>query len=213
MQRLRKIIGVSVVVALAIVVLHLAHTHALEPLRAQVEGMGVWAPLGIVVLRGISILLPALPSTAYSLLAGALLGFETGLITIFITDVVFCQVAFLVAKRYGQKPVQALVGVKASKRIESFNQSQIEGNPFFLTGLLMTGLFDFVSYAAGLGGTKWKTFTPALIISVALSDPPIVALGAGVFSGGKLMLGVALLGVFALAIISGAVKKYQKKSS
>ena len=213
MQRLRKIIGVSVVVALAIVVLHLAHTHALEPLRAQVEGMGVWAPLGIVVLRGISILLPALPSTAYSLLAGALLGFETGLITIFITDVVFCQVAFLVAKRYGQKPVQALVGVKASKRIESFNQSQIEGNPFFLTGLLMTGLFDFVSYAAGLGGTKWKTFTPALIISVALSDPPIVALGAGVFSGGKLMLGVALLGVFALAIISGAVKKYQRKSS
>ena len=213
MQRLRKIIGVSVVVALAIVVLHLAHTHALEPLRAQVEGMGVWAPLGIVVLRGISILLPALPSTAYSLLAGALLGLETGLITIFITDLVFCQVAFLVAKRYGQKPVQALVGVEASKRIESFNQSQIEGNPFFLTGLLMTGLFDFVSYAAGLGGTKWKTFTPALIISVALSDPPIVALGAGVFSGGKLMLGVALLGVFALAIISGAVKKYQKKSS
>ena len=213
MQRLRKIIGVSVVVALAIVVLHLAHTHALEPLRAQVEGMGVWAPLGLVVLRGISILLPALPSTAYSLLAGALLGFETGLITIFLTDLVFCQVAFLVAKRYGQKPVQALVGVKASKRIESFNQSQIEGNPFFLTGLLMTGLFDFVSYAASLGGTKWKTFTPALIISVALSDPPIVALGAGVFSGGKLMLGVALLGVFTLAIISGAVKKYQKKSS
>ena len=103
--------------------------------------------------------------------------------------------------------------MEASKRIESFNQSQIEGNPFFLTGLLMTGLFDFVSYAAGLGGTKWKTFTPALIISVALSDPPIVALGAGVFSGGKLMLGGALLGVFALAIISGAVKKYQRKSS
>lgn len=213
MQRLRKIIGVSVVVALAIVVIHLAHTHALEPLRAQVEGMGVWAPLGIVVLRGISILLPALPSTAYSLLAGALLGFETGLITIFITDIVFCQVAFLVAKRYGQKPVQVLVGEKASQRIESFNQSQIEGNPFLLTGLLMTGLFDFVSYAAGLGGTKWKTFTPALIISVVLSDPPIVALGAGVFSGGKLMLGVALLGVFALAIISGAVKKYQRKDS
>ena len=213
MQRLRKIIGVSVVAALAIVVLHLAHTHALEPLRAQVEGMGLWAPLGIVALRGISILLPALPSTAYSLLAGALLGFETGLITIFITDVVFCQIAFAVAKRYGQKPVQAIVGEKASKRIASFNQAQIEGNPFLLTGLLMTGLFDFVSYAAGLGGTKWKTFTPALIISVALSDPPIVALGAGVFSGGKLMLGVALLGVFALAIISGAVKKYQRKNS
>jgi uncharacterized membrane protein YdjX (TVP38/TMEM64 family) len=175
--------------------------------------MGVWAPLGIVALRGVSILLPALPSTAYSLLAGALLGFEAGLITIFITDLVFCQIAFLVAKRFGQKPVRALVGEKASTRIESFNQSQIEGNPFFLTGLLMTGLFDFVSYAAGLGGTKWKIFTPALIISVAVSDPPIVALGAGVFSGGKLMLGLALLGVFALALVAGLVKKYQRKTT
>ena len=213
MQRLRRIIGISSVVALVIVVLHLAHTHALEPLRAQVEGMGVWAPLGIVALRGISILLRALSSSVYSLLAGALLGFETGLITIYITDLVFCQIAFLVAKRYGQEPVKKLVGEKASQRIQNFNQSQLEGNPFFLTGLLMTGLFDFVSYAAGLSGTKWKVFTTALIISVALSDLPIVALGAGVFSGGKLMLIIASLGVFALAIIAGMVKKYQKESS
>ena len=213
MQRLRKIIGISTVVALAIVLLHLAHTHALEPLRAQVESMGVWAPLGIVALRGISILLPALPSSVYSLFAGALLGFETGLITIYITDLVFCQIAFLVAKRYGQEPVKKLVGEKASQRIQNFNQSQLEGNPFFLTGLLMTGLFDFVSYAAGLSGTKWKVFTTALIVSVTLSDLPIVALGAGVFNGGKLMLIIASLGVFALAIIAGMVKKYQKKGS
>ena len=213
MQQLRRIIGISSVVALVIVVLHLAHTHALEPLRAQVEGMGVWAPLGIVALRGISILLPALPSSVYSLLAGALLGFETGLITIYITDLVFCQIAFLVAKRYGQEPVKKLVGEKASQRIQNFNQSQLEGNPFFLLGLLMTGLFDFVSYAAGLSGTKWKVFTTALIISVALSDLPIVALGAGVFNGGKLMLIIASLGVFALAIIAGMVKKYQKERS
>lgn len=215
MQRLRKIIGVSAFVALAIVVLNLTKTHALEPLHAQVEsmGMGVWAPLGIVALRGLSILLPALPSTMFSVLAGGVLGFKTGLITIYITDLVFCQIAFLIAKQYGRKPVQKLVGEKASKRIESFNQSQIEGNPFFLTGLLMTGLFDFVSYAAGLGGTKWRTFTPALIISVALSDLPIVALGAGVFDGGKLTVVFASLGVFVLAIIAGAVKKYQKKST
>ena len=77
----------------------------------------------------------------------------------------------------------------------------------------MTGLFDFVSYAAGLSGTKWKVFTTALIVSVTLSDLPIVALGAGVFSGGKSMLIIASLGVFALAIIAGMVKKYQKKGS
>ncbi len=210
-NNLRKIIEVSAIVALAIVLVHLGHTHALEPLREQVNSMGAWAPLGIVALRGISIVLPALPSTAYALLAGALLGFEKGLITIAITDLIFCQIAFFLAKKYGQKPVRALVGEKASKRIQSFNKKQIEGNLFLLTGLLMTGLFDFVSYAAGLGGTKWNRFAPALIISVGLSNPPIVALGAGVFNGGKTMLLIAFLGVFALAILSGLLKQYSNK--
>ena len=212
-QRIRQFIGISALVALAIVLIHLGHTHALEPLRAQVNRMGVWAPLGIVALRGVSIILPALPSTAYSLLAGALLGFEKGLITIALTDLVFCQIAFLLARNYGQKPIRALVGEKASKRITNFNQKQIEGNPFLLTALLMTGLFDFVSYAAGLGGTKWSRFAPALIVSVAISNPPIVALGAGDFSGGKAMLGFAFIGVFGLAIISGLTQRMQRKKT
>lgn len=209
-KRFRKIIGITALIAVAVVLVHLAHTHALDPLRARVATMGPWAPLGIVALRGISIILPALPSTAYSILAGALLGFETGLITIVVTDLVFCQLAFGIAKRYGKKPVKALVGEQASQRIESFSESQIEKNPLLLTGLLMTGLFDFVSYAAGLGGTRWKTFTPALVISIALSSPPIVALGAGVFNGGKILLIVASVGILALAIITAVVKNYQK---
>ena len=74
MQRWRRLLLITAVVAALAVLFHLIHVHGLEPIRAQVEQLGVWAPLGIVVLRGISILLPALPSTAYSLLAGALLG-------------------------------------------------------------------------------------------------------------------------------------------
>ena len=70
MQRWRRLLLITAVVAALAVLFHLIHVHGLEPIRAQVEQLGVWAPLGIVVLRGISILLPALPSTAYSLLAG-----------------------------------------------------------------------------------------------------------------------------------------------
>ena len=50
-------------------------------------------------------------------------------------------------------------------------------NPFLMTGLLMTGLFDFVSYAIGLTNTPWKKFIPALIISILISDAPFVAGG------------------------------------
>ena len=52
-----------------------------------------------------------------------------------------------------------------------------------MTGLLMTGLFDFVSYAIGLSGTPWRRFAPALILSVVISDPLLVALGAGILEG------------------------------
>ena len=169
--------------------------------------MGIWAPLGIFLLRGVIIILPALPSSAYSLLAGSLLGFQKGYITIVVSDVVFCQAAFFIARYFGRGPVRSLVGSKAMKRIESFNQKQIEGNFFLMTGLLMTGLFDFLSYAIGIGGTRWKIFTPALLISLLITESIIVAFGAGVSQGARLFLLIALLGMFALATISGLAKR------
>ena len=92
------------------------------------------------------------------------------------------------------------------KRIESFNQNQLEENFFLMTGLLMTGLFDFLSYSIGLGGTRWRTFTPALIISLLISDSILVAFGAGISEGKNILLVGALLGMFALATISGLTK-------
>ncbi|PTT95894.1 TVP38/TMEM64 family protein, partial [Pseudomonas sp. HMWF031] len=148
-----------------------------------------------------------------SLLAGALLGFQTGFIVIVIADLLFCETAFLLARSYGREPIKRLVGNQAMAKVEGFSRHQLEGNPFLLTGLLMTGLFDFVSYAAGLGGTSWRGFSLPLLVSVLLSDAPIVALGAGIFSGGKLLLGAALLGVFALALIAGVVKQRARRQA
>ena len=147
MLKLRKYLSILFFVAIAIVLIYIIQNYGIEPLRTQVANMGIWAPLGIFILRGISIILPALPSSAYSLLAGSLLGFQTGYFTILISDMVFCQAAFFIARNYGRAPVRKLVGIKAMKRIESFNQNQLEGNFF-----LMTGLFDFLSYAIGIGG-------------------------------------------------------------
>ena len=67
--------------------------------------------------------MPALPSSAYSLLAGSLLGFQKGYMTIIFSDIVFCQAAFFIARNYGRVPVRNLVGPKAMKKIESFNQT------------------------------------------------------------------------------------------
>ena len=207
MIKLRKFLLIAFFVGAFVLFLSLIQTYGIEPLRNAVEGMGFWAPFGILILRGISVIFPALPSSVYSLLAGSLLGFKVGYLTIFLSDLIFCQAAFFIARNLGREPVRRLVGVKAMKRIESFNQNQLEGNFFLMCGLLMTGLFDFLSYALGIGGTRWRLFTPALVLSLLISDSIIVAVGAGVSQGAGLMLGAALLGMFALATIAGLIKK------
>ncbi len=75
----------------------------------------------------------------------------------------------------------------------------------------MTGLFDFVSYAAGLAKVPWTKFAPALILSVALSNPPIVALGAGLLDGGKRVLIFSVLGIFAISLITAKLNTGAKK--
>ncbi len=91
-------------------------------------------------------------------------------------------------------------------KVEAISKQHLENNFFLMTGFLMTGLFDFISYGIGLTKTPWKKFYPALFISICLSNPPIVALGAGLLEGGKRFLILGVLGVFLLALVAGRVK-------
>ena len=213
MPGFKKVLKISAVVALFSVAVVALQQYGIGPLKAAVEQMGFWAPLGLFLLRGISIILPALPSSIYSLLAGSLLGFKTGYLTIVLSDLVFCSTAFFIARIWGRGPVNSLVGPKAMERIDGFSKNQLEGNFFLMTGLLMTGLFDFLSYAIGISRTQWRVFAPALLISVLISDSILVTVGAeaakGVDAskGAGLPLGLALLAMFALAVITGLMKK------
>ena len=70
---LRRVLLVLLVLAGFVGLTLLAQAHVMPPIRQAVGAVGVWAPLGIMLLRGVSIVLPALPSTAYSLLALSLI--------------------------------------------------------------------------------------------------------------------------------------------
>ena len=209
-KKVLKIAKITVYAALFVVAVVFLQRYGIAPLQEAVKQMGWWAPVGLFVLRGVSIILPALPSSVYSLLAGCLLGFKVGYLTIILSDLVFCGAAFLIARRWGRDPVSRLVGRKAMERIDGFSKNQLEGNFFLMTGLLMTGLFDFLSYAIGISRTHWRVFAPALVISVLISDSIIVAVGAGVTQGATVMLVLALVAMFALATLTGVLKKRTK---
>ena len=206
----KRILKISAWVAVLIIAVVYLQRYGIGPLKEAVDDMGFWAPLGLFLLRGISIILPALPSSVYSLFAGSLLGFKLGYITIILSDLVFCSSAFFIARQWGRSPVSRLVGARAMEKIDGFSKNQLEGNFFLMTGLLMTGLFDFLSYAIGISRTDWKLFAPALLISVLISDSILVAVGAGAAQGASITLGLALLAMFALATLTGLLKNKSK---
>ena len=74
-----------------------------------------------------------------------------------------------------------------------------------MTGVLMTGLFDFLSYGLGLGGTRWRIFSFSLLLCLVIFDAVAVAVGAGLADA--VYIAIAMVGMFGLAIISGLIKK------
>lgn len=192
---------------LGVVVVVLIDRYGIATLRSQVERMGVWAPVGLFALRFSSVVIPALPGTAYSILAGGLLGFQQGLAVVCLSDLLSCTLSFWLSRQYGRSLVKRLVGERFMDRVDSFSQRHLERNFFLMTAFLMTGFFDFVAYGAGLARVPWRKFLPALVLSIAISNPPIVAIGASLLEGGKILLFVALFGVFGLALLTGWLRR------
>ncbi len=180
-----------------------------DQLRLWVSGLGAWVPLGIFILRFTSVVIPALPGTAYSVLSGALLGFNKGLIVICLADTLSCCLSFFLSRRYGQRLIRKLVGDQFMARVEDLSQRHLESNFFLMTGFLMTGFFDFVSYGMGLTKVAWIRFVPALMIGILLSNPFTVALGAGLLDSGNkiILLLIAIIGIFGLAIVTGLLQR------
>ncbi len=204
-----RLFGLGIIVVLGIALIKQV---GIGQIRANVAQLGILAPFALILLRSLSIVIPAIPSTAYSVLAGTLFGFWQGIAIIAIADFAACSGNFYLAKRYGRGIVQRLVGQRFMGKVDSFSSNHLENNPFLVAGFLMTGLFDFVCYAVGLTQMEWRKFLPALILGIVISTPPVVALGAGIFTGGKWLLGLALLGMFALAFLAGWLNRQHNKN-
>ncbi len=138
---------------------------------------GNWGILVIILLRFISIAIPVLPGTYCLLISGYLFGIVNGLLISFFADLISCSLCFTISKNFGRKILKKIMSKKYLNKFENISKNYLEKNFFLLTGFLMTGWFDFVSYGVGLTKLKWRTFLIALVVSIILSDIPFVATG------------------------------------
>ncbi|MBD1943091.1 TVP38/TMEM64 family protein [Coleofasciculus sp. FACHB-712] len=200
--------AIGVLITLAI---WLLNKYGIEQVREQVEQFGIWAPAIVFGLRFTSIIVPVLPGTAYAILAGGLFGFAQGLLVVALADLASCTFNFYIARRYGRGLVERFVGQQFMEKVDRLAQQHLEGNFFLMTGLLMTGLFDFVAYAAGMTTMRWQSYFLALVVSILIAKPLWVAAGAGIFEGSQLLLGFAILGAFGIGIVTAIVQRQSKQ--
>tara|TARA_Y100001968_G_scaffold333657_1_gene398030 strand:- start:1929 stop:2564 length:636 start_codon:yes stop_codon:yes gene_type:complete len=194
-----KLFLLSLILVLSI---YLFNKYGIENIKENLENMGELTPLVLIFLRSTSIIIPALPGTAYSIIAGALLGFKKAYFIICLADLASCIITFSLSRQYGSKVLNKITTPKLTKKIQDLGNKHIESNFLLMTGLLMTGLFDFMSYAIGLSNVKRRKYLIALLISVFVSNIPIVALGAGILSNGKILLSISIIGIILLGIIN-----------
>jgi len=211
-RRIIKTLEFSLIVLLIVGAIWFINRVGVDQIRANVAQFGIWAPFIILFLRLTSIIVPAFPGTAYAILSGALFGFAQGLIVIAIADFLACTTNFFVARRYGRAVVQRLVGERFMNRLDQWSQKYLEGNFFLMTGALMSSFFDYICYGAGLSRMSWKRFMSALALSIVIVKPPVVAVGAGILEGEKLLIGASVVGVLAIAVISAWAQRKAKRT-
>lgn len=202
-RKIIKILKLSLIILLLAGGIWLINRVGIEQIKNNVAQLGVWTPFIIMLLRLFCIVVPVFPGTAYAILAGALYGFVQGLVIIAIADFLACSINFFIARRYGREVVQRFVGKRFMGKLDRWSKKYLGGNFFLLTGAMMSIFFDYISYGAGLCRVSWQQFMSALGLSIVLVRPPLVAVGAGVLQGEKLLIGASVVGVLAIAIISG----------
>jgi uncharacterized membrane protein YdjX (TVP38/TMEM64 family) len=207
-QKVLRFLPVVGVIALSVWLVQ-RYGFDVEILRDRIKSLGIWAPLAIFALRFISIVIPIIPGTAFALAAGLSFGLGPGLAIIFLADFISCCVSFSLSRRYGRSWVERLIGTRFMNRVDRLSQQHLENNFPLLTAFLMTGFFDFVSYAVGLTKTSLLRFMGALCISIPIAHSPAVILGAKLLEKKQstILIVVALVVAFAIAIITGILQR------
>jgi uncharacterized membrane protein YdjX (TVP38/TMEM64 family) len=208
LQKILQFVLLAGVVAAGVWLIH-TYGFDIETLRLRVKSLGILAPLVFFGLRFISVVIPVIPGTAFAFAAGLTLGLTEGLLVVVLADLLSCSFSFYLSRRYGRAWVAKLIGQRFMDRVDRLSQQHLERNFPLLTAFLMTGFFDFVSYGVGLTKTSWPRFLGALCISIPIAHTPVVIVGANLLEKKQsyILLGIALLIAFGVALITGMLQR------
>lgn len=142
-----------------------------------IRALGVWGPIGIVLVIAVLIIAVPVPTIPFDIAAGIGYGALLGSVYVLLGHLIGAAVAFLLAQRFGRPVLLRVVPRKALASVDAI-ASQLGVRLLVLMRLLP--LFDFkvVSYASGLTEMRLRDYMLGTLLGITLPVFGMVAVGA-----------------------------------
>ena len=169
-----------------------------ETIRTFIYQAGWLAPLFYIVLYAVRPFV-LFPASIFSIAGGLAFGALFGFIFALIGSVAGAFTAFIVARRFGQRAINA----KLKGKLEDLsNRFEEKGFMYILVLRLMTIVnFDLISYSAGISKVRLTDFLKATTIGIIPGTIVYNLLGSSIVSGSPVKMASVAILYFLIVII------------
>lgn len=162
---------------IALALMWAIQTVGLDAIRGAVDSAGPFAPLLYIAIKAGTYVFAPLTSGPIQVGSGILFGLWEGVLYTLIGEVIGGTIAFLIARRWGRPAIRRFVGEDGLHRIDTFYHHVGEWRSLVYARIFLFGIYDFLSYAAGLTPLRVRTYI--LISTIAGFFPTFAGVALG----------------------------------
>lgn len=193
----------------------LSHAIDIDRLRLLVAGAGLWGPLIYVGLKALTFTFAPLSAGPIQFASGILFGVIPGVFYSVLGEVIGGTISVMIARLYGRRLVKKFVGESAMERVDDFYERHGDDwQSLFAARLLLFSVYDFISYAVGLGNIRYSTYIMVSFFGGLLPTYVFVAIGVEASQNEDFLLlfyvGAAILFVAYIALRGPIARLYDK---
>lgn len=208
-EKIIEIIWFVIVLVLFIISIKMARSGEIQ---SEIASYGILAPLFIVALKMSTLIIAPLGGMPIYVVAGALFGSAEGFLICLLGDVLGSSVCFLLSRRYGQKILKYFAGSQNVERVLKTVNIVGSTKSFIKARLGFMSMPELLSYASGLSGINFWTFTAINALFYMPTDFLLVFLGASIaeLSIKYFLIIPAMVFAFTLLGLAMLYKDYEK---
>ena len=150
-----------------------------EELALMVEGAGIWGPVVYIAIKALTFTFAPLSAGPIQFASGILFGVIPGTLYSVLGEVIGGAVNVMIARQLGRRIVKRFVGDAALARIDDFYERHLDDWKSLLAArLLLFSVYDFISYAVGLGHIRLTVYIAVSFIGGLVPTYIFVAIGS-----------------------------------